>query len=139
MSWPCENSCIDTEVNRSRLGCIALSVFLPVSPFFLIGVIVVSVSHFRAFLFRVSWLPHSLRLWLGWLERPFHFWQCFAIYERDARSFLSTSEGWPCGHWELFSGVTGLDEKLPLRLSHGYSLHDTLLTRVSNSLRLSLR
>lgn len=58
--------------------------------------------------------PHSLRLWLGWLERPFRFWQCFAIYENDAQSFLSTSEGWPCGHWGLFSGATGVDEKSPL-------------------------
>ena len=54
--------------------------------------------------------PHSLRLWLGWLERPFRFWHGYAAYEKDARSFLSTSEGWPCGHWELVSGATGVDE-----------------------------
>ena len=83
------------------------------------------------------YFPHSLRLWLGWLERPFRFWQRFAIYEKDARSFLSTSEGRPCGHWVLLSGATGLDEKLPLWLSHGRSLHDTLLTHV-RSLVLSL-
>ena len=65
MSRACENSCVDTAVIRSGLWLSTSPVFLPVSTFFL--VIVVSVSHFRAFLFRVSWLPHSLRLWLGWL------------------------------------------------------------------------
>jgi hypothetical protein len=74
--------------------------------------------------------PHSLRFWLGWLERPFSFWHVYAANEKDARSFLSTSEGWPCGHWELVSGAAGLDEKSPLMLSHGHSLNDTLLTRV---------
>ena len=74
--------------------------------------------------------PHSLRLWLGWLERPFRFWQCFAIYKKDARSFLSTSEGRPCGHWELVSGATGLDEKVAPSAVAGCSLYDTLLTRI---------
>ena len=63
-------------------------------------------------------------------KRPFRLWQGFAINKKDAWSFLSTSEGRPCGYWELSSGATGVDEKLPLRLSHGRSLHDTLLTHV---------
>ena len=67
---------------------------------------------------------------MGWLERPFRFWQRFAIYENDAQSFLSTSEGWPCGHWELVSGATGLDEKVAPSAVAGCSLHDTLFTRV---------
>ena len=65
MSRACENSCVDAEVIRSGLWLSNFPVFLPVSSFFLL--IVILVSHFRAFLFRVSWLPHSLRLWLGWL------------------------------------------------------------------------
>ena len=61
---------------------------------------------------------------------PFVFGKASPNNEKDAWSFLSTSEGWPCGHWELSSGATGVDEKSPLRLSHGRSLHDTLLTHV---------
>ncbi len=65
MSRACENSCVDAAVIRSGLWLSNFPVFLPVSSFFLF--IVIPVSHFCAFLFRVSWLPHSLRLWLGWL------------------------------------------------------------------------
>lgn len=96
----------------------------------LLVVVVISVSHIHSFLLRVSWMPHSLRLWLGWLQTSLSFWQGFAINENDAWSFLSTSEGRPCGHWGLFSSATGIDEKSPLRLPHGCSLHDTLLTHV---------
>lgn len=62
--------------------------------------------------------PYSLRLgWVG-CKRPFRFWQCFAINEKDAWSFPATSEGWPCGHWGLLSGVTGVGEKsLPLSVA----------------------
>ena len=58
MSWAGKNGCVNAEVNRCGLGSIALPMFLPVSPVFL--VVVVFVSHFLAFLFRVSWLPNSL-------------------------------------------------------------------------------
>ena len=43
---------------------------------------------------------------------PFVFGKASPNNEKDAWSFLSTSEGWPCGHWELSSGATGVDEKL---------------------------
>ena len=66
----------------------------------------------------------------GWYERPFRFWQCFATNEKDAQSFLPKSGVWLCGHWELVSGATGLDEKVAPSAVAGRSLHDTLFTRV---------
>ena len=103
---------VDAEVTRTvfwpgvSLACFSISSFL-------VGV-AISILHLITFRLCVSWGPYSLRLgWVGY-ERPFHLRQGSAMDERDARSFLSTSEGRPCGHWELFSGATGVGEKLPL-------------------------
>ena len=111
---------------------------LPLPFFFLYLRIFLSLSLSLSFLYRIFKLScfGSLGCLIPYnsvglvANVPFVFGKASPNNEKDAWSFLTTSEGWPCGHWEFSSGATGVDEKSPLRLSHGRSLHDTLLTHV---------